>query len=102
MAKLKYKEYTDEEFIDANHFQEFLRSGKRLKYDYVIVSGILYTIEEYDYDGKYVIWAIWANRKHQLQMTVDTPNNRYHHGYKDARVEIYPATSLRQDISYAE
>ena len=99
MAKLKYKDYTDEEFIDAKHFQEFLQSGKTLKYDYVIVGGILYTMEEYDIDGQCVIWA---NKKHSLQMSVDTINRYSDVGYTDAKVEIYPAYSFRQDIFYAE
>jgi len=99
MAKTLYKKYTDEEFIDAKHFESFLRSGKTLKYDYVIVGGILYTMEEYDMDGKYVIWA---NRKHGLQISVDTMNRYSEVGYKDANVEIYPASCFRQDISYAE
>ena len=94
-----YKKYTDERFLNAEAFQSFLRSGKRLEYDYVIVGGVLYTMEEYDVDGKTVIWA---NRKHEMQMSVDTPSNRYHNGYLDAIVSVYPATSWRNDITYAE
>ena len=99
MAKTFYKKYTDEEFIDANHFQEFLRAGKKLKYDYVIVAGILYTMEEYDEAGKQVIWA---NRKHNLQMSVETSNRYGDTEYTDAVVEIYPASTWREDITYAE
>ena len=99
MAKILYKRYTDEEFVDASHFQSFLNSGKKLKYDYVIVAGILYTMEEYDMSGKTVIWA---NRKHNLQMSVDTVNRYSKIGYTDAKVEIYPADWFRQDIFYAE
>ena len=93
-----YSKYTEENFKDAKEFQDFLQSGKTLKYDYVIVGGILYTMEEYDMDGKTVIWA---NRQHKIQMSVDT-SNRYHNGYLDAIVSVYPATSWRNDIVYAQ
>ena len=99
MVKQKYKTYTDDEFIDGDHFQDFLRSGKKLKYDYVIVGGILYTMEEYDMAGKTVIWA---NKKHNLQMSIDTSDRYSEVGYTDAKVEIYPSNSWREDISYAE
>lgn|SRR3990167_4026002 len=99
MNKKLYSKYTDESFTDAQHFQDFLHSGNKLKYDYVIVAGILYSMEEYDMDGKTVLWA---NKKHNMQMIVDTSNRYGSLGYTDAKVEIYPANGLRTDIFYAE
>lgn len=98
MKKL-YSRYTDESFADAQAFEDFLHTGKTLKYDYVIVDGILYTMEEYDHDGKNVMWA---NRKHEMQMCVETVNRYGSLGYTDARVDIWPAISWRNDIAYAE
>jgi hypothetical protein len=100
MTKTKlYNSYTDEKFKDAQAFQNFLQSGKTLKYDYVIVGGILYTMHEYDMDGKQVTWA---NKKHEMMMSVDTYNRYSDIGYTDAQVSIYPAYYLRNDISFAE
>ena len=96
---MKYTKYTDEKFRDAQAFEKFLQSGKTLKYDYVIVGDVLFTQEEYDMDGKTVIWA---NRKHEQQMSVDTSNRYGSLGYTDAKVYLYPATSWRNDIVYAE
>ena len=96
---MKYDKYTDEKFRDAQAFEKFLQSGKTLKYDHAIVAGILYTMEEYDMDGRTVIWA---NRKHDSQMSVDTSNRYGSLGYTDAKVLVYPAGSYRNDIVYAE
>jgi hypothetical protein len=93
-----YKQYTDESFENAEAFQAFLREGNHLKYDYVIVDGILYTMHEYDMAGKSVTWA---NLKHRKLMEVIT-SDRYNNGYKDAEVEIYDYEFFRNDINYAE
>jgi hypothetical protein len=85
MKKL-YAKYTDEAFTTPEAFQEFLRSGKRLKYDYVIVGGVLYTMHEYDMSGESVVWA---NKKHMLHMSVDTSNRYGALGYTDATVSVY-------------
>lgn len=94
-----YKKYTDESFPTPEAFQDFLRAGHTLKYDYVIVGGVLFTMEEYDMDGQTVIWA---NKKHGQQMSVDTSNRYGSLGYTDAAVSLYPALSYRNDITYAE
>lgn len=98
MTKVNYNKYTDERFATAEDFQKFLQSGKTLKYDYVIVGDILYTMEEYDLDGKMVVWA---NRKHNKNMSVMT-SDRYKNGYLDAEVAIFDAYGYRTDITYAE
>ncbi len=93
-----YNKYTDEKFKDVQAFQDFLQSGRTLKYDYVIVAGILYTMHEYDMEGKQVTWA---NKKHGKMIEVNT-SDRYKNGYIDAQVLAYDAWYLRSDITYAE
>lgn len=98
--KVRYSYYTSESFKDAQAFQDFLHAGKTLKYDYVIVGGLLYTMHEYDNDGKCVQWA---NRKHDSMMEVCTSNRYGDTGYTDAVVYIFPDYGyFRSDISYAE
>lgn len=94
-----YSKYTDDVFASAEEFEAFLHRGETLKYDYVVVAGVLYTMEEYDMHGETVIWA---NRKHNLTMSVDTSNRYSDQGYTDAKVLVYPANSWRNDITYAE
>lgn len=96
---MKYEKYTDESFPTPEAFQEFLRAGKTLTYDYVIVAGVLFTMEEYDMDGKTVIWA---NKKHEKTMSVDTSNRYGPLGYTDATVSLYPSYGFRNDVTYAE
>lgn len=94
-----YNKYTDEQFKNAQEFEKFLHSGKILKYDHVIVGGILYTMHEYDNDGREVTWA---NKKHNSMMSVTTSNRYGYMGYTDAKVEVYEPGYLRDDIIYAE
>jgi hypothetical protein len=91
-------------FATPETFQTFLRTRyANCKHgsgclDYVNVAGVLYTMHEYDNDGKQVTWA---NKKKNLMLEMDT-TNRYQIGYHDAEVLSYPADWLRNDISYAE
>jgi hypothetical protein len=96
---MKYHDYTDERFADAKALQDFYRQGNTLKYDYLIVGGILYTMHEYDHDGRYVTYA---NKKHKMMIEVTTSNRYGDTGYTDATVDVYPADYIRDDITYAE
>ena len=91
--------YTDDSFKSAEALEKFFRSGKKLTYDYVIVDGILYTMHEYDMEGRTVTWA---NEKHSMMLEVSTDDRYSAAGYTDARVAVYPASYLRNDITYAE
>jgi len=66
--------------------------------DYVTVGGILYTMHEYDSEGRTITWA----NKKKNRMLEMTTSNRYHNGYSDAKVEEYEASYMRTDISYAQ
>lgn len=91
-------------FKDVASFQKFLQSGKYPAchssgcLDYVKVANVIYTMHEYDLDGQSVTWA----NKKQAMMIEMTTANRYKLGYNDAEVVRYPASFLRNDISYAE
>lgn len=90
--------YTDDVFKDAQALQDFFHAGNKLKYDYVIVDGILYTMHEYDMEGQTLTFA---NKKHEMFLEIST-SNRYHNGFTDAFVQVYPTYYLRTDIHYAE
>jgi len=95
-----YDRYTDEKFVDAQEFEDFLRRGQTLKYDYMILGGVLYTMHEYDMDGKQVTWA---NKKYNTMVEVNTSNRYGERGYTDAEVLfINDPWGLRMDINYAE
>ena len=66
--------------------------------DYVSISNLLYTMEEYDMAGKTIVYA---NRRANLNLMVDT-ENRYERGFGDARVSLQEALSWRNDITYAD
>lgn len=89
-------------FADITEFQNFLRtaSWKDGELDYITVRGAIYTMDEYDSDGLYITWY---NKKNDIQIRVDTLNNRYQNGFKDATVSVFDNYGLwRNDITYAE
>lgn len=85
-------------------FQKFLRTKYNTCHaqggclDYVTVSGIVYTMHEYDMDGKIITWA---NKKHEHMIELTT-SNRYKNGYSDAEIITYNPSYLRSDISFAQ
>lgn len=90
-------------FKTIDGFQKFLRSD-RYKHeqsgtlDYVTVGGLVYTMHEYDMDGRSITWA---NKKHNKMIELET-SNRYKNGYSDSIVTEYEPVGLRNDIVYAE
>ena len=67
--------------------------------DCIAVKNILFTMEEYDMEGKYLTWG---NKKKGKTFSVLT-QDRYKQGYNDARVdEIYPSYGYRNDITYIQ
>lgn len=95
-------------FKDAASFEKYLHDKHEEcevagKYggclDYVRVGGVLYTMHEFDEAGKSITWA---NKKKNMMMQMATRNRYTLGGYNDAGIEIYPASYLRTDISYAE
>ena len=92
-------------FKDAETFQKFLRE----KYgkchvsgfgclDYVSVFGRVYTMHEYDSEGKMITWA---NKKNESMIELET-FDRYKFGYGDSKIMEYKPFGFRNDISYAE
>lgn len=96
-------------FASVETFQKYLRTKHEHcevagKYggclDYVRVAGILYTMHEYDSAGKTITWA---NKKHNVQLELETANRYRDGGYDDAVVWlIEDPWYMRSDISYAE
>lgn len=78
-------------------YQKHLRKGGKI-HDLVIVSGILFTQDEYDIAGRYITYG---NRKHKKALTIET-TDRYNQGLEDATVTMEEMTSWRNDINYAE
>ena len=78
-------------------FQKALRKSINNSGDYINISGIIYTMDYYDLDGKLVTYA---NIKHNKRIFVKT-YNRYK-DTKDAEVILEELTYRREDISYYE
>ncbi len=67
--------------------------------DNVAVDGILYTIEEYDMDGRTI--ALY-NKRIDIRMEIET-EDRYKNGWHDAKVTVYKDYGAwRNDIRYLD
>ena len=84
-------------------FEQFLRckNWKDYELDYITVDDVVYTMHEYDSDGKYLDWG---NKKHDKLIRVET-SNRYDKniGFTDAKVFVFDNWGLwRNDINFVE
>ena len=89
-------------FNTPEAMQEYMRKHvyKEGEWDYVTVHGIVYTMDEYDSDGKYLTWG---NMKHNKQLRVDTSNRYSESGFTDSVVYVFDDWGLfRNDITYYE
>lgn len=89
------------QFKTAQDFQNYLRSLPHSGFipDYVAISGILYTMDNYDFNGKVMTYG---NQKTGLSFEVSTAD-RYKQGVFDATVSEPENLGIsRNDIVYAE
>lgn len=105
----KIKKYAFHNFKDVKTFEKFLQGQYhnhwknkfetyKKSLDCIAVDGILFTMEEYDSDGRTLTWGNKRLGKNLEVMTRD----RYNDGYKDAKAEIYPSFGTRNDINYLD
>ncbi len=86
-------------FKDTTELEEYLRTHGSGKTDLIAVDGILYTMDEFDHDGRYIQWL---NRRTTNMIECHT-HNRYRGGFEDATVEFYPKYGAwRDDINYRD
>lgn len=88
-------------FKGVKSFETFLRTKtyKSGELDYVKVGGHIYTMHEYDCDGRYMSWG---NKKHDKLIECVT-SDRYNNGFGDAKLYLYHKYGfLRTDINYME
>lgn len=93
---------TCHKFKDIKTFEKFLRTKKYKdgELDYVTVGGKVYTMHEYDHDGRYIDWG---HKKSDTLIRVETQNRYGSVGFKDAEVFLFENWGLwRNDISYYE
>lgn len=96
--KRRQRYVNDENSFDTiEEFEQYLREYNTAP-DFISIDGILYTMEEFDEAGVYLIYA---NRRNGLNIEVRT-TARYTNGYEDAEVEFYPAFSYRTGFVYAD
>ncbi|MBC8295756.1 MAG: hypothetical protein H8E55_08190 [Pelagibacterales bacterium] len=67
--------------------------------DYMLVEGILFTMEEYDEKGRYINYL---NRSHWIEMEVVTSNRYGEMEFSDADVQIRDSNSYRVGFSYLD
>lgn len=90
-------------FKNKDILEQFLRckNWKEGELDYITFDGHVFTMHEYDSEGRSMSWG---NQKLNKLIEVET-RNRYdkHSGFTDARVYVFENYDcLRNDISYAE
>lgn len=86
-----------EQFSSIGEAQTFIRENKAP--DYLVIDSILYTMDEYDNDGKEITYY---NKRTGNALRVWT-DNRYHDGFGDAQVELLENYGVwRNDITYAD
>ena len=96
--KTMTKIYLYHEYETPEEYQKHLRaSGK--PHDAVVVAGILYTMDEYDMQGRTITYG---NRKHGKAMEIATQDRYGAQGFTDVVVSCGELTSWRNDIVYAE
>ncbi len=89
-------------FKDIDRLTAFLRTSKwnSGELDFITVGGIVYTMHEFDDEGKYMNWA---NKKHDTLIQCDTSNRYSPSGFSDADCWLQENWGmLRSDISYHE
>jgi len=89
-------------FETVEDFEKFLQTKdwKSGELDYVTVGGIVYTMHEYDSDGKTMSWG---NKKHDTLVECNTANRYGAHGFSDAKLYLFENWGMwRNDISYHE
>jgi uncharacterized protein YigE (DUF2233 family) len=68
--------------------------------DYIAVAGVLYSMEEYDGDGKQITYY---NKRTDTKIYVDTANRYSETGFKDAVLTLQEdAGFYRNDINYID
>lgn len=82
----------------AKHYENHLKKNGK-SHDAVIVGKILFTMDEYDMEGKTITYG---NLKHKKMLTIETSNRYGITGFKDANVWIDDLSFWRNDITYIE
>lgn len=81
-------------------FEDFKKELIKTNYspDFVSVGGFVYTMDNYDEEGKELSFGNKKNEKGFLIKTKD----RYNEGFKDAIIEEFEPCCFRNDIQYFE
>lgn len=86
-------------FKSEKHLQKFIRKEGKAP-DYVLISGILYTMDEYDSSGRQITYY---NKRTGLGFLVETRNRYGDTGFTDAVVEEpYDVDCWRIGFNYAD
>jgi hypothetical protein len=97
------KTYPFYHFKTAQDFQKFLQTKYKKgseKIDYIDIAGILYTMENYDMDGREISYY---NKRTGLGFTITTSNRYNPSGFTDAIVDDpYLIGCYRNDITFID
>jgi len=84
-------------FSTIKELESYIRDNKTP--DYLALNGILYTMEEYDLEGKYISYK---NKRTTNQINIST-KNRYEFSFSDANAELIENYGAwRNDITFAD
>lgn len=82
-------------FKTAEQFEKYLKT-KETAPDYVKIENMIFTMDEYDMEGKEVTYG---TKTHNKTMFLTT-ENRYKTKYQDVKIEIADAVCFRNGINY--
>lgn len=85
-------------FSNCREYQRHLRKDGEIL-DNVQIGSILYTMDEYDFDGKYITYG---NKRTGYSLSLETSNRYTDTGTKDAIVYRWQSGMWRNDIVYLD
>lgn len=95
---LAYKGRKIDSFKTAEDFQNWIRKNQRTP-DWVAVAGVVYTMDNYDGEGREISYG---NVSEEKMLTVKTENRYGQLGFSDAMVEEDDLFGWRNDINYLD
>jgi len=103
IKKSKQKAEKESYAFRSKNYKNFADLEKDIKKngtkDYYKVNGVIYTQEEYDFEGKRVLYA---NKRTNTGFIINT-EDRYKKGFADAKLEYSESWDFfRNDINYID
>ena len=92
---------TFQKWLQTEYHRHHIAKMQQSKYslDNVAIAGLVFTMSEYDHDGRYITFG---NKRAGLEMSLNTSDRYSPSGYSDATVNIYTTDNFREGITYLD